>query len=278
MVKIYKRFFYLLNFSCYSNWPNIIANNMKQNIILWLGAFIIVFLAGYLNNVTSKDYPVSGTTGINGEKVSYNFAKNYYANEPYKIIIRSDVKADESIIFWRKTGEKIWNKIKMEQKGDLITGSLPAFKINSRVDYQAVIIKDNKSYLLPQGNIVVMHFKGRVPSTILILYYITLFGGLILSTRTGLEYFKHGGHVRRYSLITLMLFFLYMSVVPVTKTFELDYLTTKSVPFITDLFDIQAVVLFLLWIAGMTLAFKSSKAKLNVLIVACITLVVFIVL
>jgi hypothetical protein len=251
---------------------------MKQNIILWLGTFVILFLAGYLNNVTSKDYPVTGTIGINGQKVSYNFAKAYYTNQPYKVSIRSDAKPVEGILSWRLKGEKNWNKIKMTQAGDIIFGSLPAFRINSVVEYRIILLKNDQSYMLPPNQPVTIHFSGKAPAVIMVLFNLTLFGGLMLSIRSGLEYFKEGGHIRRYSLFTLMCFFLYFVVVPVKKTFDLDFLTTKAVPSINQLFDMQAVLLFLLWIAGMTLAFKSSKPKQNVLIIACLTVIIFVIL
>jgi hypothetical protein len=251
---------------------------MKQNIILWLGTLIIVFLAGYLNNVTDSDYPVSGTIGVSGEKVSYNFVKKYYTNTPCPVVIRSDIKADDGYLLWRYNGGNEWKRIKMTQKGDIISAKLPVFNVNSHIAYKAVIIKNNKSYDLPPGNTVPLHFTGKIPSTILVLYYLTLFGGIILSVRTGLEYFKEGGHVRRYSLFTLMCFFLYISVVPVKYTFEIDYITTKAVPFITSLFDIKSLLLFLLSTAGMAVAFKSSSPKLKTLIISCITLLVFIIL
>jgi hypothetical protein len=43
---------------------------MKNEIILWLSSLIIVFIIGYIKNVTDKDYPVTGTFGIEGKKVS----------------------------------------------------------------------------------------------------------------------------------------------------------------------------------------------------------------
>jgi len=251
---------------------------MKQNIILWLGTFIIVFLAGYLNNVTSSNYPVSGTIGIEGQKVSYNFDKKYYTNTPYPVIIRSDIKTDDAYIKWKYSDRNNWNLIKMTQKGDMIYGTLPPFNVDSHLEYKAAVIKDKKTYELPSNHVIPLHFAGRVPSTIIVLYYLTLFGGILLAVRTGLEYFKENGHLRRYSLFTIICFFLYMSVVPVKNTFELDFLTTKTVPFITSLFDIKSILLFFLSIAGMAFAFKSSQPKPKVLIISCLTLIIFIVL
>ena len=47
----------------------------KNNIILWIASLVITFLGIYLSNLVDKDYPVTGTFGIEGQKVSYRFEK-----------------------------------------------------------------------------------------------------------------------------------------------------------------------------------------------------------
>jgi hypothetical protein len=61
---------------------------MKNAIILWLSCLILVFLIGYIKSITDKDYPITGTFGIEGKKVSYkldkiSFDKDYYKNISY---------------------------------------------------------------------------------------------------------------------------------------------------------------------------------------------------
>jgi hypothetical protein len=40
----------------------------KNNIVLWIAAFVITFLTIYLSNLLDNDYPLSGTFGIDGKK------------------------------------------------------------------------------------------------------------------------------------------------------------------------------------------------------------------
>ena len=65
---------------------------MKNEIILWLSSILIVFLIGYIKNVTDKDYPITGTFGIEGKKVSYKLDKVSFDKTSYKNIIISDIK------------------------------------------------------------------------------------------------------------------------------------------------------------------------------------------
>ncbi|MFO7448045.1 MAG: hypothetical protein R6W90_16910 [Ignavibacteriaceae bacterium] len=247
---------------------------MKQTIILWMGAFVIVFLAGYLNSVISGDYPVTGTIGIDAQKVSYRFDKKYYTGDSYKVLVRSDIKDLDAEVQWKRRYDKQWNKIEMKQSGDFLSANLPKFNINDVVEYRVMVQRDNRTYLLPANKPVVMEFSGKAPKTITVVYYLTLFAGLLFSTRTGLEYFKERDKIKRFAFLTLAFFFLYNFIAPVNTTFAIDA-ANKSVPPITKLFDIQSIVFLLLWIAGMWGAFKAKKPKLFVLIISILTILVF---
>ena len=67
---------------------------MKNQIILLLSALIIAFLTGYIESVTDADYPVTGTFGINGKKVSYKLDKTHFGDSPFEVIIISKIIGD----------------------------------------------------------------------------------------------------------------------------------------------------------------------------------------
>lgn len=248
---------------------------MKQNFILWLAAIIITFLAGYINSATSEDYPVSGTIGIRGQKVSYVFHKRYSSKEPYTVIVRSDAEDISGIVEWRKPGSDSWNKIEMRNEGHNLHAELPLFQPLTKIEYRIKISDGEKTYTLPSETPVPIKFYGFVPTTISVLYFITLFGGLLLSTRTGLEFFREKSRTGLLSIVTLIFFFLYtLAVHPIKTTFEQNILN-RRVPFITELFDIQSILFLLLWIGGMIIAFKSAKAKLLLMIISVLTLLVY---
>ena len=62
---------------------------MKQSFILWISAFVITFLVGFIQNRTSPSYPISGTVGIEGQKVSYFLKKVFRDKENYVMLIKN---------------------------------------------------------------------------------------------------------------------------------------------------------------------------------------------
>ena len=74
---------------------------MKNEIILWLSSLAILFLIGYVKNVTDADYPITGTFGIEGKKVSYKLDKVCYEKENYTNLIISDNEEIQASLIWR---------------------------------------------------------------------------------------------------------------------------------------------------------------------------------
>ena len=88
---------------------------MKQNIILWLGAIVITFLSGYVESVTSPDYPITGTIGIDGKKLSYKLDKTATPEEGLDIILRTDIDSLTGQLEFQVIGVNIgWIKNPLE--------------------------------------------------------------------------------------------------------------------------------------------------------------------
>jgi len=248
---------------------------MKQNLILWIAAIIITFLAGYINSLASEDYPVSGTIGIRGQKVSYIFYKRYSSKNPYNVIVRSDAENISGVVEWRKAGSDSFKTIQMRSEGTNLHATFPEFQPLTIIEYRIKISDGDKIYTLPSETPVHLKFYGFVPASISVLYFISLFGGLLLSIRTGLEFFREQSRIGLFSIITLIFFFVYtLAIHPIKTTFELNILN-RRVPFITELFDLQSVIFLLVWIAGMIISFKAAKPKLSLMIISVITLLVY---
>jgi len=262
---------------------------MKKNIILWLGAVIITFLAGYMHNVTGPDYPVSGTIGIQGKQVTFKFDKIYRGNDSYNVFIRTDLKDIKAFLLWKDVPtnshirrsqknqfDSIWQKKLMIDSGFLIIGKLPHYNPEQKLAYRVELNYGGKQYFLPEDKPVTIMFLGKVNSSVMNIFYFVLFGGLLLAVRTGLEVFKDKPKVGMYTIFTLILFFLYtICVVPLKRTYELNALN-HFVPPINSLISYQSISLLLLWIIGLSLIFNFKGNKIIPLVISSITLIIYI--
>lgn len=255
---------------------------MKEQIILWISSAVITFLVLYLGNITGNYYPVSGTIGIEGQKVTYKFDKIYRGDKDHEVIIRKDIKDAESFLSWtlfkHESGDGISpdNKVLMKDSGEVFKGYIPLQKPLTHIRYNAVVHKNNKTYILPPENHQVeMVFLGRVPSSIMNLFYFFLYGGIFLAVRGALEYFNNNMKLKVYTMFTAIFFFCYtVAVTPLKTSYELGAIA-HSVPSIERLFNLQSILLFIIWMTGMTIIIGSRKPGIRGIIFAVLTIMVY---
>lgn len=247
---------------------------MKRPFILWSSSFLLTFLAGYIQSGTSKYYPVTGTIGIDEKKVSYRFEKIYNDKGNYNFIIRTDNPDIEAIVKWKKLSEEDWNSVEMNKDNQALIAQIKRQDAGERIQYFAEIKAGEKIYTVPNKPVILL-FQGYVPLMISFLSSFALFGGLLLSFRTGLEFFNENQKIKKLSLFTIGFFFVYtIAVTPLRKSYELNAINNKVVP-ITSLFDLQSILLFLIWIAAMVVFFKVKNPKLPALIFSILTSFIF---
>ncbi|RPI74302.1 MAG: hypothetical protein EHM47_03985 [Ignavibacteriales bacterium] len=247
---------------------------MKQSLILWSSALFLTFISGYIRSGISEYYPVTGTIGIDEKKVSYRFEKKFNDKGNYTFIIRTDTPDIEAVVKWKQDTEKDWKVIEMTNEQTALTADIPRLDAGGTILYFAEIIKDNKKYIVPDKPVALL-FQGSVPGMISFLGSFALFGGLLFSFRTGLEFFNENQKIKKLTLFTAVFFFVYtIAVTPLRKSYELNAINKTVVP-ITSLFDTQSILILLTWIAAMVVVFKLKNPKPAVMFFAVFTTLVF---
>lgn len=249
---------------------------MKQTLILWIVAATITFLVGFIQNRISATYPTSGTIGIEGQKVSYHFKKIYRDKNDYILLLRTDVENLKGIIKWRRRNENHdWHIDTMKYSDGNLTVNIPKQDPLTWVEYRLTLSYKDKEYFLPKNNLEKVLFLGPAPSSIVIHYYLTLFVGILLAVRAGLEFFNNKPRLRLYSIFTLISFFsCAMIFAPVKRAYEMGAIG-KTVPSMDKLFELWLVLLIIIWILNLILVSYSRIPKKWVLTFSILTLLIF---
>lgn len=269
---------------------------MKQNIILWTSAILITFLFGYFNSVTNNDFPISGTIGIDGQKVTYKFEKVYgideNKNNNYEIFIRTDNKNLSGRIEWQNVKENNsannnkWNVVKLnydEQKNYLI-GIIPEQKPLTEIEYKVFIEYYNREQQknitkqIPSDTILRTEFIGFVPYSISSAFWFTMYFGLVLAVRIALEFFSKINLIKKFTLFAVIAFVINGLVLnPLKITYELNAVGKEVLPLGT-IYPLKGIALSLLWILIMVLIFNAKKIKEIALGSGIVTLILFLIL
>ena len=247
----------------------------KNNIVLWIVSFVITFLTIYLSNLLDKNYPITGTFGIDGKKISYRFEKVHYGKEDFNIVIRTDVDDVSGNLFWKNTSDTIWSSSKLIISDLSLKGKFKSAKPLQTIQYFVELnYKDNK-YLLPDNKKVDLTFYGKIPATLNVMQFLLLYLGLLLAVRTGLEYFSNSVNSKKFGVFVVILFLTLTALVnPLYLTYKFGYMNS-IIPAINNLFPARYLLITLLWIVSLILMFSSKKLKVTPLVSAIITIVIF---
>lgn len=239
---------------------------------------VIVFLAGYISQITDKNYPISATFGIEGKKVSYRFEKIHYGKNDFQVIIRSDITNLNGNLLWKLANEKEWKSTALIDSNRVLIGKIPAQKPNEKILYYIDLQYKNQKYLIPSDRKIELTFFGKIPIVIDMLKFLLLYAGMILAVRTGLEYFNQNKSAKKFGVLTVINFLILTVLInPLYLTYKYGYMNT-SIPTITNLFPLGMLILLLLWIVAVVLLFTSKRFTLTSIISGILSIIIFITL
>lgn len=247
-----------------------------QKLILWLGAILIVFLSGYLRSVTSPNFPLSGTTGMDAKKITYLFEKRAHVTDTLHVKLRTDLTnlRGDVIVFTGNTETII--PLRSSYQGTVLSAGIPVKKMPATVNYSVRLQYKDSIFTVPAGvGQIATVCVPKVPISIMSVYYFFLYLGMLLAIRIGLEYFSNGLHVKRFSLFALISFSLYgFFIIPVINFIEANAIN-KTVLQPESMFTIPSLALCVVWIVGVIVLFSRISKPWMRLVFAALTLIIY---
>jgi hypothetical protein len=247
-----------------------------QAVLMWVVAFAITAAAAYYQRVTGPTYPVTGRFVSGGKEVFYRFDRSHSGDGDHPVRIPMNHPGVSGVLEWKRHNtDDEWTRVEMKDERGMLVASLPHQPAAGKLDYRVTLQKGNERIEVPSGDPVIIRFKGDVPLAVLIPHVLIIFGAVLLSTRTGLEYFSASPDLKRLTLWTLGLLFVGgMILGPIVQYYAFGAFWT-GFPFGTDLTDNKVLVALLAWIGAGIGLYKSKKPAVWVLAAAIVLLVVF---
>ncbi|MCU0414277.1 MAG: hypothetical protein MUE91_07750 [Ignavibacteriaceae bacterium] len=248
---------------------------MKNQIILWFSSIVLVFLIGYAKSVTNKDYPITGTFGIEGRKVSYKLDRVWFDKTSYKNIILCDIKGVEGKLIWIKSNVQYEDEFKEVDRG--LTGEIPKLDPGQQIKYKVILTYADRRYEIPEKDFVNLTYWGNIPSPVKFLHFILLYGGLLMSIRCVLEIFNKNKNLKKYIMI-VCIFFITLTILvhPLYNSYKFGAIN-KNIPNILELLEPFYLVIMLLWVLGTVFIFhKKYTISVTILITSATILLYFI--
>lgn len=249
---------------------------MHRTIILWLASIVLTFLTGYIYNISDAAYPVTGTIGVEGKKVSYMFYKIHYGFDPYRIIIRTDKPDLSGKLKWRNfNDEEYWYETDLVNGENILTAEIPFQSPLKQIEYKVLITHNDKEYNLAGGNSVVLTFYSKIPAPVKVFNGLLIYLILFLSIRTSLESFNLNNKIKKFSFITVLVVLIFTAMIhPLYLSYKYGYIN-QQIPPIENLFPLYSVLFLGLWIVFTIIHFKAQKPKLFAAAAGLLTIAIY---
>jgi len=250
---------------------------MKRTTIFWILAFLITIVSALFQRVTGPTYPLSGTVDFEGKKIAYKLERSHNSDKNYMVKICTKDPFTHGVLYFRKFGNvENFTAVDMIVGGkDTIIAEMPAQQRLQKLEYFIMIFKGDLTTTIPLNNKVVIRFKDSVPLWVLIPHIFAMFFAMMLSTRTGLEYFSKEPKLEKLSLWTIIILFI--------GGFPLGFLMNGlafgevwgGFPFGSDVTDNKTQIAFIFWLFAFYMIKKNKQPKLWALLAAILLIIAY---
>ncbi len=251
---------------------------MKQKILFWTVSVILTLFLAVFQRVTGPSYPVSGKFTLGGETIKYSLPRSS-DGQPHTIVsINVNDPSAAGKLSWKrlKTADP-FTEVEMKQNGGKLEAELPIQPAAGKLEYKVQISKGNEAVALPQEGEMVIRFRDPVPPIVLIPHVILIFMAMLLSTRTGMEFFNNAPQLKKYTLWTIGFLFLGGFIFgPIMQYYAFGEFWT-GVPFGFDLTDNKTLIAMIAWLIVLFRLNKSKNPKRLVLIGAVVMFLVYLI-
>ncbi len=246
-----------------------------KKILLWTIAAIITVAVAVFQRLTGPTYPLKGKLTINNENITYKLPRSIEIGSGQKISIPYVSGYNAYISYKRyKTVDSVIT-IPFQHLNNAYVVQLPDLPPAGKYAY-SVFYKNNEQIVYLNKTDVVVRYKGAVPSWILILHILFMFGGMLLSNYTGIITINKYTNTHFWAKLTILFIFIGGFVLgPIVQKFAFNEFWA-GFPYGYDLTDNKILLSFLVWIIAWFLYKKYHQTRWY--LIACIvTLMVYLI-
>ncbi len=250
---------------------------MKRNILLWVLAFILTLATAIYQRVTGPTYPLTGKYTFLGNEYKYKLLRSHGEQTDCEITTITDKEAKGYLFYKRYKTKDDYTKVPMENKDGKLVGYLPLQPPAGKLQYFIEIYKDDAKIIIPTKENVIIRFKGTVPTFVLIVHVFFMFGAMLLSVRTGLEFFNNNPKFKALTFLTLIFLFIGGFILgPIVQKYAFGVFWS-GFPFGHDLTDNKTVITFIGWLIAFFMYKRSKNPKYWALGASILLIVVYLI-
>jgi hypothetical protein len=219
--------------------------------LLWLAALLIMVASAVWQRLTGPTHPKRGRTVVAGETVKWRLLRSGTTGEPLMVVVPAPNGVPGTLHYRRFPLDEPFREIAMGREGDALVGLLPTQPPAGKLEYFVTLGTGGGTVRIPDGEPIVMRFKGDVPAGVLIPHVVAMFFGMMIGVRAALAAALGRPEARRYAWVAVVLIGVGGLVLgPIVQKYAFGAYWTGW-PFGGDLTDNKTLGMWLAWVAAL---------------------------
>jgi hypothetical protein len=215
-----------------------------------VSAFLIMIAAAVWQRMTGPTHPRLGHTVVAGQDVSWRLLRSSVAGEPFMVVMKAPEGVTGTVHYRRYPLDEPFREVAMSREGGALAALLPTQPPAGKLEYYLALSAPGGVVRVPEGDPVVMRFKGDVPALVLIPHVVTMFVSMMIGIRAALAAALGRPEARRYARVAVVGIALGGLVLgPIVQKYAFGAFWTGW-PFGTDLTDDKTLFMWLAWVAA----------------------------
>ena len=248
---------------------------MKRTTLFWIIAIVVTLISAFYQRVTGPTFPLSGKVVLDGKEIAYKLERSHSSSSNYFIEINTNDSSIHGTLYFRKFNtQNEFSQVNMTG-GEILKAELPAQKRLEKLEYYIMLFKDQSSVKVPASENIIIRFKDYVPLVVLIPHIFAMFFAMMLSTRTGLEFFNKEPRYEKFGLWTVIVLF----IGGFALGFAMNGLAFGDIwggwPFGTDVTDNKTQIAFIVWFFAFYMIKKNKKPGWWAMLAALVMIIIY---
>jgi len=254
----------------------------RTAVVLWLAALLVMIGAAAWQRLTGPTHPRRGHTTVAGLDVRWRLLRSSVSGEPFMVSVPAPPGLTGTVRYRRLPTSEPFREVVMTREGGALAGLLPTQPPAGKLEYYVTLETPVGTVRIPDGEPIVMRFKGDVPAEVLVPHVVVMFFAMLVGIRSALAALLGRPEAKRYAWVALVGITLGGLVLgPIVQKYAFQAFWTGW-PKGGDLTDNKTAVMWLVWVVALFVLARRKDpadrtARASVVLAALVMIVVYVI-
>jgi hypothetical protein len=221
-----------------------------------MAAFFLMLSSAVWQRLTGPTHPRRGTAMVAGQEVRWRLLRSSVSGQPLMVALPAPEGVTGVVSYRRYPTAEPFANVAMSREAGTLVALLPSQPPAGKLEYSVVLEAPAARVHVPDGEPIVMRFKGDVPALVLVPHVVTMFFAMMVGIRAALAAVLGRPEAVRYAWVTVVGIAIGgLLLGPIVQKHAFGAYWTGW-PLGADLTDNKTLVMWLAWVAAVVVLWR----------------------